>query len=61
VEHVYNSGTTLWTSGKEEKEKRMIEHWQYHKTVSVNKEDIRMCIESCQKWEVGGKGVKGSN
>jgi hypothetical protein len=25
VEHIYNSGTTLWNSGKEGKEKR-IEH-----------------------------------
>jgi hypothetical protein len=26
VEHVCNSGTTLWNSGREGKEKRMIEH-----------------------------------
>jgi hypothetical protein len=26
VEHVCNSGTTLWNSGREEKEKRMVEH-----------------------------------
>jgi hypothetical protein len=32
VEHVCNSGTTVWNSGKEEKEKRMIEHQQYHKS-----------------------------
>jgi hypothetical protein len=31
VEHVCNSGTTLWNPGKEVKE-RMIEHQQYHKT-----------------------------
>jgi hypothetical protein len=28
VQHVYNSGTTLWFSGKEGKEKGMIEHQQ---------------------------------
>jgi hypothetical protein len=32
VEHVCNSRTTLWNSGNEGKEKRMIEHQQYHKT-----------------------------
>jgi hypothetical protein len=32
VEHVCNSGTTLWNSGKEGKQKRMIEHQQYRKT-----------------------------
>jgi hypothetical protein len=26
VEYVCNSGTTLWNSGKERKEKRMIKH-----------------------------------
>jgi hypothetical protein len=26
VEHICNSGTTLWNSGKEGKEKQMIEH-----------------------------------
>jgi hypothetical protein len=26
IEHVCNSGTTIWNSGKERKEKRMIEH-----------------------------------
>jgi hypothetical protein len=26
VEHIHNSGTTLWKLGKEGKEKRMIEH-----------------------------------
>jgi hypothetical protein len=31
VEHVCNSETTLWNSGKEGKEKRMIEHQQYRK------------------------------
>jgi hypothetical protein len=30
VEHVCNSGTALWNSGKERKEKRMIEYQQYH-------------------------------
>jgi hypothetical protein len=30
AEHVCNSRTTLWKSGKDGKEKRMIEHKQYH-------------------------------
>jgi hypothetical protein len=32
VEHVCNSGATLWNSGKEGKERRMIEHQQCRKT-----------------------------
>jgi hypothetical protein len=39
-----NSGTTLWNSGKEEKEKRMIEQQQYH---NIRCEGRRMCTESC--------------
>jgi hypothetical protein len=27
VEHISNSGTTLWNSGTEGKEKRMKEYW----------------------------------
>jgi hypothetical protein len=50
VEHVCNSGSTLWNSGKEAKEKRVIEN--YHKIISVKVEDIRICTESC--WTMGG-------
>jgi hypothetical protein len=32
VEHICDSGTNLWNSVKEEKEKRMIECQQYYKT-----------------------------
>jgi hypothetical protein len=32
VEHVCNSETILWNSRKEGKEKRTLEHQQYHKT-----------------------------
>jgi hypothetical protein len=32
VENVCNSGTTLWNSGKEGREKRTIEHQQYQNT-----------------------------
>jgi hypothetical protein len=39
--------------GKKGKEKRMIEHQQYHKTISVKVEDIRMCIENYLEMEGG--------
>jgi hypothetical protein len=29
IEHVCNSGTTIWHSGEEGKEKKMIKHQQY--------------------------------
>jgi hypothetical protein len=32
VEHVCNSGTILWNSGKKGKEKKITEHQQYQKT-----------------------------
>jgi hypothetical protein len=32
VKHVCNSGTILWNSGREGKEKRMTEHQYYHIT-----------------------------
>jgi hypothetical protein len=47
MEHVFNSGTTLWNSRKEGKEKRMVDHQQYYKTTSVKVEKIRISIESC--------------
>jgi hypothetical protein len=47
AEHVCNSVTTLWKSGKERKEKRMIKQPLYLIPQDVKVEDIRMCIERC--------------
>jgi hypothetical protein len=41
VEHVCNSGTALWNSGKEGKEKKKIN------ITSVKVENTILCIESC--------------
>jgi hypothetical protein len=62
VEHVCSSGTTLWNSEEEGKEKRMIESQQYQNILVTSGpvDDKMLCIESCQIMGGWREGVRES-